>query len=259
MECSTSAAAAGFFASRSRAWARRSRASIPRARTSRSPRPTPSVRGSRSTIEQATVEAVVARGESFDTVLAMEVVEHVADVPAFMSACERVLEPGGILLMSTLNRTLRSFALAIVGAEYVLGWLPRGTHDWEKFLTPEELASHARRAGLVPRKAEGLFFDPLRWEWRLSHDTAVNYVFSARKRGVSEGPTLRPGTRLQHRDRGGEKDHDDEQARAAEEPTERVGERGRFRTSEARFHSPSKARRWCAITGSRSIPTCAGA
>lgn len=139
---------------------------------------------------QATVEALAARGESFDTVLAMEVVEHVADVPAFLSACERVLEPGGILLMSTLNRTLRSFALAIVGAEYVLGWLPRGTHDWEKFLTPKELASHARRAGLVPRKAEGLFFDPLRWEWRLSHDTAVNYVFSARKRGVSEGPTL---------------------------------------------------------------------
>jgi 2-polyprenyl-6-hydroxyphenyl methylase / 3-demethylubiquinone-9 3-methyltransferase len=136
---------------------------------------------------RATVEDLARQGEIFDVVLAMEVVEHVADVPAFLAACERVLKPGGVLLMSTLNRTLRSFALAIVGAEYVLSWLPRGTHDWEKFLTPEELASELRRARLVPRKAEGLFFDPLRWEWRLSHDTAVNYVVSARKRGAWAG------------------------------------------------------------------------
>ena len=88
---------------------------------------------------KATVEDLAAQGQSFDTVLAMEVVEHVADVSSFLSACERVLEPGGVLLMSTLNRTLRSFGLAIVGAEYVLRWLPRGTHDWEKFLTPKEL------------------------------------------------------------------------------------------------------------------------
>ena len=126
-------------------------------------------------------------GESFDIVLAMEVVEHVADVPAFLSACARVLEPGGLLLMSTLNRTLRSFALAIVGAEYVLRWLPRGTHDWEKFLTPEELARQMRRAGLEPGKAEGLLFDPLRWEWRSSRDTAVNYVLLARKPGAWRG------------------------------------------------------------------------
>jgi 2-polyprenyl-6-hydroxyphenyl methylase/3-demethylubiquinone-9 3-methyltransferase len=136
---------------------------------------------------QATVEALAAQGESFDTVLAMEVVEHVADVPAFLSACERVLEPGGILLMSTLNRTLRSFALAIVGAEYLLGWLPRGTHDWEKFLTTEELARQMRRAGLEPGKAEGLLFDPLRWEWRSSRDTAVNYVLCAHKPGAWAG------------------------------------------------------------------------
>ena len=132
----------------------------------------------------STVEEIAARGESFAVVLAMEVVEHVADVPAFLTSCERVLEPGGLLLMSTLNRTLRSFALAILGAEYLLRWLPRGTHDWEKFLTPGELASQLRRARLVPRKPEGLLFDPLRWEWRLSHDTAVNYVVSARKRGT---------------------------------------------------------------------------
>lgn len=134
----------------------------------------------------ATVEDIVGKGESFDIVLAMEVVEHVADVPAFIGACERVLKPGGLLLMSTLNRTLRSFALAIVGAEYVLRWLPRGTHDWEKFLTPEELAREMRGAGLEAREAEGLLFDPLRWEWRLSSDTAVNYVLSARKAGTRE-------------------------------------------------------------------------
>jgi 2-polyprenyl-6-hydroxyphenyl methylase/3-demethylubiquinone-9 3-methyltransferase len=138
---------------------------------------------------KATVEELVAQGESFEIVLAMEVVEHVANVSAFLAACERVLKPGGILLMSTLNRTLRSFVLAIVGAEYVLGWLPRGTHDWEKFLTPEELTSKTRRAGLVPRRAEGLLFDPLRWDWRLSSDTAVNYVLSSRKPAVVEGRT----------------------------------------------------------------------
>lgn len=142
----------------------------------------------------ATVEELAARGESFDTVLAMEVVEHVADVSAFLSACESVLEPGGILLMSTLNRTLRSFALAIVGAEYVLRWLPRGTHDWEKFLTPDELARKMRRAGLQPGRAEGLLFDPLRWEWRSSRDTAVNYLLLARK------PGARPSSLVQNQD-----------------------------------------------------------
>ncbi|MBV9516904.1 MAG: bifunctional 2-polyprenyl-6-hydroxyphenol methylase/3-demethylubiquinol 3-O-methyltransferase UbiG [Hyphomicrobiales bacterium] len=139
----------------------------------------------------ATVEDLAEKNESFDIALAMEVVEHVADISAFMAACERVLKPGGILLMSTLNRTLRSFALAIVGAEYVLGWLPRGTHDWEKFLTPDELASKARRAGLAPGKAEGLFFDPLRWQWRLSRDTAVNYVLSARKPASAKAQPVR--------------------------------------------------------------------
>ena len=135
----------------------------------------------------STVEDLVAKGESFDIVLAMEVIEHVADVSAFIGACQRVLKPGGLLLMSTLNRTLRSFALAILGAEYLLRWLPRGTHDWEKFLTPEELARQMRRAGLKPGKAEGLLFDPLRWEWRSSRDTAVNYVLCAHKPGAWAG------------------------------------------------------------------------
>ncbi|MFI5014491.1 MAG: bifunctional 2-polyprenyl-6-hydroxyphenol methylase/3-demethylubiquinol 3-O-methyltransferase UbiG [Hyphomicrobiales bacterium] len=128
-----------------------------------------------------TVEDVAARAESFDIVFAMEVVEHVADVAAFMAACARVVKPGGLLLMSTLNRTLRSFGLAIVGAEYVLGWLPRGTHRWDRFLTPDELAGAMRRAGLKALEAQGLVFDPLRWQWRLSRDTGVNYVFAAAK------------------------------------------------------------------------------
>jgi 2-polyprenyl-6-hydroxyphenyl methylase/3-demethylubiquinone-9 3-methyltransferase len=129
-----------------------------------------------------TVEEVAAAGSCFDIVLAMEVIEHVADVEAFMGACARALKPGGLLLMSTLNRTLRSFALAILGAEYVLGWLPRGTHNWDKFLTPEELARQMRGAGLRALQPRGLFFDPLRWDWRLSRDTAVNYVMAAAKK-----------------------------------------------------------------------------
>jgi 2-polyprenyl-6-hydroxyphenyl methylase/3-demethylubiquinone-9 3-methyltransferase len=128
-----------------------------------------------------TVEELAEAGERFDLVFAMEVVEHVADIAAFMSACAKALRPGGLLLMSTLNRTLRSFALAIIGAEYVLRWLPRGTHSWDKFVTPDELAFEMREAGLRPREARGLFFDPLHFEWHLSRDKAVNYVLSARK------------------------------------------------------------------------------
>jgi 2-polyprenyl-6-hydroxyphenyl methylase/3-demethylubiquinone-9 3-methyltransferase len=131
--------------------------------------------------ESTSLEEVAEAGRSFDLVFAMEVVEHVADVPAFMEACASVLRPGGLLLMSTLNRTLRSFALAIVGAEYVLRWLPRGTHDWDKFITPDELAGEMRYAGLAPSRARGLFFDPLRFAWILSRDTAVNYVLAAAK------------------------------------------------------------------------------
>ncbi len=140
----------------------------------------------------STVEEIAASGAVFDLVFAMEVVEHVADVPAFMGACARALRPGGLLLMSTLNRTLRSFALGIVGAEYVLRLLPRGTHSWDKFITPDELAGEMRAAGLRPREVKGLFFDPLRFEWRLSRNTAVNYVLAARKpspRDEAAGPS----------------------------------------------------------------------
>jgi 2-polyprenyl-6-hydroxyphenyl methylase/3-demethylubiquinone-9 3-methyltransferase len=132
-----------------------------------------------------TVEAVAARGETFDVVLAMEVVEHVRDVDAFLRACAACVAPGGLLLLATINRTMRSFALAIVGAEYVLRWLPKGTHDWEKFVTPEELREGVERAGLTGFRTRGMVFHPLGREWALSRDTAVNYLAAAEKLAVS--------------------------------------------------------------------------
>ena len=96
-----------------------------------------------------TAEDLAAAGERFDVVLAMEVVEHVADVGAFVATCASMVKPGGLMIAATLNRTLKSFALAIVGAEYVLRWLPRGTHQWDKFVTPDELAHHLQNNKLA--------------------------------------------------------------------------------------------------------------
>ena len=122
-------------------------------------------------------EDLAAAGERFDVVLAMEIIEHVSDPPAFLAACRDLLKPGGLLICSTINRNPKSWLMAIVGAEQVMRWLPVGTHDWRKFITPDELAALLRAAGLAPVDAKGFVFDPLAWDWRLSdRDLSVNYV-----------------------------------------------------------------------------------
>lgn len=127
----------------------------------------------------ATAEALAAAGEQFDVILNMEVVEHVREPAAFMALTAGMLKPGGVMITATLNRTLKSFALAIVGAEYVLGWLPKGTHQWEKFITPRELSDMLKAGGLVPREAVGVTYHPLAGEWRRARDTDVNYMVIA--------------------------------------------------------------------------------
>jgi 2-polyprenyl-6-hydroxyphenyl methylase/3-demethylubiquinone-9 3-methyltransferase len=110
----------------------------------------------------------------------MEVIEHVADPQAFLGACHDLLRPGGLMILSTLNRTARSFAAAIVGAETIMRWLPRGTHDWSKFVTPDELFAMLAAAGLDPVDRKGFAFDPLSWSFSLSdRDLSVNYVAAA--------------------------------------------------------------------------------
>lgn len=126
-----------------------------------------------------TIEALVAEGTRFDIVLAMEVVEHVADVEAFVAACCAAVKPGGLLVMATLNRTLKSYALAIVGAEYVLRWLPRGTHDWEKFVTPDELGAAIEHNGLALGDSTGVVYNPLSGRWSAARDMDVNYMLAA--------------------------------------------------------------------------------
>jgi 2-polyprenyl-6-hydroxyphenyl methylase/3-demethylubiquinone-9 3-methyltransferase len=126
-------------------------------------------------------EALAAAGEMFDVVLAMEVIEHVADAGLFVRSCAGMVKPGGLMVVATLNRTLKSFALAIVGAEYVLRWLPRGTHRWDKFLTPHELEGAMTTAGLTVTDETGVVYNPLTDAWRLSSDTDVNYMMTAAK------------------------------------------------------------------------------
>ena len=128
-----------------------------------------------------TAESLGAGGETFDVILNMEVIEHVVDPAAFMAVCGRLLKPGGIMFVATINRTLKSFAFAIVGAEYVLGWLPRGTHHWEKFITPEELERWLAAAGLKQADITGVFYNPLTGAWARSRDTDVNYMLVADK------------------------------------------------------------------------------
>lgn len=126
-----------------------------------------------------TSEALVAAGETFDVVLNMEVVEHVDNVPLYMKSCADLVAPGGLMFTATINRTARAFALAIVGAEYVLNWLPKGTHTYSKFLTPDEIAAYLNRNGLRVVDRSGVSFHPLADEWRLSSDLGVNYIILA--------------------------------------------------------------------------------
>ncbi len=129
-----------------------------------------------------TAEALAEASEQFDVILNMEVVEHVTDPSAYLTACQRLLKPGGLHLCSTINRNAKSFAAAIVGAEYVMRWLPKGTHDWAKFITPDELYDLLRRAGFDPVDRKGFQFNPVSWKWSLSdRDLSVNYVTAALK------------------------------------------------------------------------------
>lgn len=133
-----------------------------------------------------TAEAMAAAEEQFDVVLNMEVVEHVADPLAYLTACKDLLKPNGLHICSTINRNPKSFAMAIVGAEYVMRWLPKGTHEWAKFITPEELFELMRKAGLDPVDRKGFVFNPITWQWRLSdRDLSVNYVTASLKPGPS--------------------------------------------------------------------------
>jgi len=109
----------------------------------------------------------------------MEVVEHVADLRVYLRACAKLVKPGGLMIVATLNKTLKSLALAKIGAEYVLRWLPPGTHDWNRFIAPADLRRMLEESGLNPLKTQGVEFSPLAWDWRLSSDVDVNYMIVA--------------------------------------------------------------------------------
>ena len=128
-------------------------------------------------------ETLAEAGERFDVVLAMEVVEHVTDVGLFVRRCAEMVRPGGMMVAATLNRTMKSFALAIVGAEYVLRWLPRGTHQWSKFVTPDELESAMSHADLRVVDERGVIYNLLKDAWQLSDDMDVNYMLTSVKTG----------------------------------------------------------------------------
>lgn len=131
----------------------------------------------------AAAEDLAEAGESFDAVLALEIVEHVASLDAFVAASARMVRPGGLMVVATLNRTLKAFALAIIGAEYVLGWLPRGTHDWKRFVRPSELEAAMRASGLALAETAGVAFNPILDRWSLGSDLDVNYLAVATKPG----------------------------------------------------------------------------
>ncbi|APX16298.1 MULTISPECIES: bifunctional 2-polyprenyl-6-hydroxyphenol methylase/3-demethylubiquinol 3-O-methyltransferase UbiG [Phaeobacter] len=129
-----------------------------------------------------TAEALAEAGEQFDVVLNMEVVEHVADPLSYLTATRQLLKPGGLQICSTINRNPKSYAMAIFGAEVVMRWLPRGTHEWSKFITPDELFDLLTKSGLTPVDRKGFVFNPVFWSWSLSErDLSVNYVTASTK------------------------------------------------------------------------------
>lgn len=128
-----------------------------------------------------TAEALADAGETFDVVTALEVVEHVTDVPAFVAACAGMVKSDGLMIAATINRTAKAFALAIVGAEYVLRWLPRGTHRYDKLVTPKELEAALTAGGLSVSAETGLMYVPIADYWRLTGDMDVNYMMAARR------------------------------------------------------------------------------
>ena len=132
-----------------------------------------------------TSDDLVAEGRTFDVVLALEIIEHVADVPAFVASLQALAKPGALVLVSTLNRTAKALLLAIIGAEYVLRWLPPGTHSFEKFIRPTELEAMLAEAGLRVLERKGVVFNPLRDSWSLSRDTDVNYMVLAERPAAS--------------------------------------------------------------------------
>jgi 2-polyprenyl-6-hydroxyphenyl methylase/3-demethylubiquinone-9 3-methyltransferase len=129
----------------------------------------------------ATAEDLAAAGEAFDVILNMEVIEHVADPARFTATCAALVRPGGLMFVATLNRTLKAFGLAIIGAEYVLGWLPKGTHQWEKFITPDELGTWLAANGVSIKDRTGVTYSPLRNSWSRSRDMNVNYMVVGQK------------------------------------------------------------------------------
>ncbi len=131
----------------------------------------------------ARVEDLAAEGRTFDAISCLEVIEHVPDPAAFLKTCASLVRPGGLMLLSTLNRTIKAYLLAVVGAEYVLRWLPVGTHQWERFVTPDELARYLAAAGLGAPTLKGLVYNVLKDTWSLADDTDVNYFAAAAKAG----------------------------------------------------------------------------
>ncbi|KAB7614607.1 bifunctional 2-polyprenyl-6-hydroxyphenol methylase/3-demethylubiquinol 3-O-methyltransferase UbiG [Amylibacter sp. SFDW26] len=129
-----------------------------------------------------TAEQLAADGEQFDAILNMEVIEHVADPQAYLDACYDLLKPGGLMICSTLNRNPKSYLMAIIGAEHIMRWLPKGTHEWDKFITPDELFGLIKTANLTPVDRKGFVFNPLAWSWSISDkDLSVNYVTASTK------------------------------------------------------------------------------